>query len=93
MKTLGALLAFVVALGASPAGAQAPQGVAAAKPFVIYVSPASRKFLQKEGPDLKARVNLWRDIIAARGAPYVIVTHPLQLAKTPPGVAIGAVVV
>jgi peptidoglycan/xylan/chitin deacetylase (PgdA/CDA1 family) len=84
---LGAFFAFVVALVSWPALAQ-PPGAAAAKPFVIYVSPASRKFLQKEGPDLKGRVNLWRDIIAARGAPYVIVTHPLQLAKTPPGVAL-----
>jgi hypothetical protein len=88
MRFLRPVLAFLAALVAWPAAAQAPQTGASAKPIVIYVSPASRKFLEKEGPDLKARANIWRDLIAARGAPYVIVTHPLQLAQVPPAAAI-----
>jgi peptidoglycan/xylan/chitin deacetylase (PgdA/CDA1 family) len=88
MRSLRVFLALLAALFAWPAAAQAPQGASAAKSFVIYVSPASRRFLEKEGPDLKARVNVWRDMIAARGEPYTIVTHPAQLARTPAASAI-----
>ena len=88
MRIPGVIAAFVAALVACPAAAQAPAAQPGAKSFVLYVSPASRKLLEKEGPDLKTRVNLWRDIITARGAAYTIVTHPLQLAQTPPAAAL-----
>ena len=80
--------AFAAALAAAsfllplPAAAQAPQPASAAT-FVIYASPTSRKLLESEAPDLKARVNLWRDLVRERGASYTIAVHPAQLAQVP----------
>jgi len=84
-----ALLAALT-LAAPPAAAQAP---AAATPgakatFVIYASPASRKLLERDPMDLKARVNRWRDLVRARGASFTIATHPAQLMQTPPAAAL-----
>jgi len=75
----------VLAVQAQPAPAQA---TVSAKGFVIYASPTSRKLLQGEAPDLKARANHWRDLLAARGSSYTIVTHPRQLAAVPIGIAL-----
>mgnify|MGYP001363866860 CR=1 FL=1 len=56
--------------------------------FVLYASPSSRRLLQGEEIDLRARVNVWRDLLRARGASYRILTHPDQWKAVPPGVAI-----
>jgi hypothetical protein len=79
------VLATLAALAhAAPLLAQGPSA-SAAKPFVIYVSPASRKFLEPDSYDLKSRVNRWRDYLIERGLPYKIVTHPSELASIPMG--------
>ncbi len=56
--------------------------------FVLYASPSSRRLFQGEATDLRARVNVWRDLLRARGASYRILTHPDQWKAVPPGVAI-----
>ena len=58
-------------------------GASAQKPFVIYVSPAARKFLESDNYDLKSRVNRWRDFLIDRGLPYRIVTNPGDLERMP----------
>lgn len=68
------LLALVFTLAAPAAYAD----------FVIYVSPASRKLLEKDAVDLKTRVNRWRDLLVERKAAFTIVTHPAQLALVAP---------
>jgi len=56
---------------------------AAAQSYILYVSPTSRALLDKDGVDLKTRVNKWRDLIQSRGERYTIVTHPAHLAQVP----------
>jgi len=71
------------------AGGNPEAGDAVSRPrFVLYASPSSRRLLQGEAVDLRARVNVWRDLLRARGASYRILTHPDQWKVIPPGVAI-----
>jgi len=82
------LLAFVTLVSSLAALAQSVGAAppAAAKPdFILYVSPASRKLLANDAPDLKVRANRWRDLIRERGETFAIVTHPKQLAQMPTG--------
>ncbi len=79
----GILLAFLAGGAFAQVASVPPQ--AGAKAFVLYVPPGSRKLLETDAVDLKTRVNRWRDLIAARGATYTIVTHPAQLAQMPAG--------
>jgi len=88
MKRLHTLLIAFAALASSVAAfAQSPAPApAAAKPaYILYVSPASRKLLANDVPDVKTRVNRWRDLIMSRGESFAIVTHPAQLARMPAG--------
>jgi hypothetical protein len=92
MKRFLLAAAACAAVMAGPAAqAQAPAAVpAAAQPapaFVLYVSPASRALLTVD-PDLKWRVNRWRELIVERGATFAVATHPAQLAAMPRGSAI-----
>ncbi|MGE5616519.1 MAG: polysaccharide deacetylase family protein [Bacillota bacterium] len=80
------LLAFAALVSSVAAFAQSPALALGAKPaFILYVSPSSRKLLANDAPELKARVNRWRDLIIARGESFAIVTHPTQLARMPAG--------
>jgi hypothetical protein len=79
---------LVAALLAPPALAQGAAPSPAAKPYIIYVSPAARRVVDKDGVDMKTRANRWRDAIAARGGAYTIATHPSQLAPLPAGAVI-----
>ena len=81
------ILVAAVAVAAAAQPTPGTPGVGA-KPFVIYVSHATRTLLANDAVDLKTRVNRWRDLLVARGASYTIVTHPAQLAQVPAGVAL-----
>lgn len=55
---------------------------------VLYASPASMHLLQRGAMDLRARVNLWRDLLRERGDNYRILTQPEQWRSVAPGAAI-----
>jgi len=74
--------AIAALLPVAPALAQGA-GASSGKTFVIYVSPASRRFLEADSYDLKSRVNRWRDFLKGEGLAWKIVTHPSELARMP----------
>ena len=76
--------AIAALLPAAPAWAQAARAPGA-QTFVIYVSPAARRYLEADNYDLKSRANRWRDFLKEQGLAYKIVTHPAELARMPAG--------
>lgn len=70
-------------IGLGPFSAQA--ATAATPPTaLIYASRTAQHWWSEQGADFKAQVNLWRDLLRARGEPFEIVTRPERLLQAPP---------